>query len=323
MRPHSLAEIRAALRIEAEQASTESLPESADLAAIDRLIDTARRTEPNVAYTWFSPRFMRGVEDHGAQLQYDDSRMLYKALLLRALSARLDERLAGETGAEQEMYFLRNAKRILVQAVTNDYDYYHLGQDRYIKDFGIALGRLDPVGSFLLERNSGIPRSIGVKRGIPQFANFTRCVLRTKGFKPFFQSHLNMQDLAFFNEQGSIACYAVVAKMLERSPAQRGLMRSNWFVDPALEALSPHLQHFADLPLANGAYRFFVKWDDDGQSGALNRSKTRQRAHAAGQYRPAYYMIVWPRKAMCDWLSRNRGALPAVHPDIVTEVQTS
>ena len=226
---------------------------------------------------------------------------LAKFTLLKGGSKLIGSEAYNARSLGVRLFILRNLQRMSAQAAAEPARYYTFANDRFVKDFAIVIGRLAPIGSFLVEGGAGIPRSILLKGGARQCASVLKMWFEVGRLKPFYQSHLNLNDLEFFNREGSELFYLLVAEEMARDACIRGYMRSNWFIDPAVAQMSPHLAHFSQTPLEHGAYRFLVRWDLEGKSGALATSRTRRRRFESGEYVPAYYMMVWPRGRMISW----------------------
>jgi len=200
----------------------------------------------------------------------------------------------------------REIKRILRQTDSLEDSFFDLSNDLFLKDLAIVSHRLIPVGAEFAEGGSGVPRRLIFAAGPSQFFYLLWCItFRCGGFRPFFALHTHLLSLDDFNQEGWEATYHRLAQLLELNPQMKGWLSSSWFLDPALEAISPHLVHLRKVPTDNGGMLLFVGRDPEGTSGALAKSPTRRRLFAEGKYVPAIYMRVWPRRALMDW-SRQR-----------------
>ncbi len=201
----------------------------------------------------------------------------------------------------------RELSRILRQADSVRGAYFAIGNDSFLKDLAIVTHRLIPVGAEFAEGEGGIPRGVALAGGAGQCLRFLRFLLfRSGGRRPFFALHMHRLVLDDFDAEGWKVTYHRLAELLELNPDLKGWLSSSWFLDPALETISPHLAHLREVPLEGGAELFFVSKNPKGDSGALARSPTRQRLFAAGKYVPAIYMRVWLRRDAIAWSRRHR-----------------
>lgn len=200
----------------------------------------------------------------------------------------------------------RELERILFQTESFDDRYFDVGNDEFLKDLAIVTHRLIPVGAEFAEGGSGIPRRILFAAGARQFfRSLWFITFKCRGFKPYFALHAHTLALKDFHPEGWQATYHRLAELLELNPAMKGWLSASWFLDPALETISPHLAHLRKVPVENGGLLMFVRYERDGASGALVKSPTRRRLFAEGRYLPATYMRVWPREAVIDWSRRH------------------
>lgn len=199
----------------------------------------------------------------------------------------------------------REIARILRQMDSAEDDFFDITNDGFLKDLAILSHRLIPIGAEYAQGGAGIPRRLLFSGGPRQFFKALRLVVvRCGGRRPFFALHAHTQALEDFNPEGWVASYHRLADLLALNPKVRGWLSASWFLDPALEAISPHLAHLRRLPMDNGAELLFVCRHPDGKSGALSKSPTRRRLFAEGRYVPATYMRVWPRRAVIAWSRR-------------------
>lgn len=194
----------------------------------------------------------------------------------------------------------RELERILLRA--RGLERCELQDDTFLKDLAILTHRLIPVGAEFVDPHSGVPRSIAWQLPWRERSRFIRLLaFQLRGFRPMFELHAHVLSLQDFNEDGWIATYHRLAELLALNPRFRGWMSASWFLDPALEGISPHLAYLRQFPCRHGASLFKVADDGAGRSGALSRSSTRQRLYQEGRYVPAIYMRVWPRSSVLRW----------------------
>jgi hypothetical protein len=206
----------------------------------------------------------------------------------------------------------RELWRIFRQTDSLEDKFFDIANDAYLKDLAILTHRLIPVGAEFAEGGAGIPRRVLLAGGPTQFFDALRLVLfRSGGLKPFFALHAHTLALDDFNPQGWLATYRRLAELVVMNAQMKGWLSASWFLDPALESVSPHLAYLNRVPLEGGAALLFVCRHRDGSSGALSKSPARRRLFAEGKYVPATYMRVWPRCSLIEWARRRENALDA------------
>jgi hypothetical protein len=112
--------------------------------------------------------------------------------------------------------------------------------------------------------------------------------------------------------------------MLELHPEIKGIWTGSWFNDPAIETVSPRLTYLRKMPQDNGAYAFYSNLAST--SGALSKSKTRQKLYEEKKYIPKSYALIWPRKPLLKWAvsvraSKNPSDLPVSSMDPIPSSQ--
>jgi len=177
---------------------------------------------------------------------------------------------------------------------------YSWDNDLFVKDIAICSGRLIPIGPGLLEI-SGLPRKMIFSAGIRQSIDFIKVWLRLGRRSPLLINHMHLANINQFSPQGWMRAYHRVAELLEENQHIRGLMRSSWFIDPAISIISPHLRYLRHVAQQNGATILYYA-DEGIDSGAFSRSKSRLSLFKQGAYIPKTYYAVWPRKSLCQFL---------------------
>lgn len=209
----------------------------------------------------------------------------------------------------------RDFERILRQIDSFADEAFSLADDRYLKDLAIVSHRLLPVGAEYAEGGQGIPRRLLFSAGLGQFLRGLWLIyIRCGGARPFFALHAHVLALEDFHREGWEATYHRLAELLAANPGMKGWLSASWFLDPAIEDISPRLAHLRRVPTENGGALLYVCDDPEGKSGALSRSPTRRRLFKEGKYRPAIYMRVWPRRAAIAWSSRPAEETERRHP---------
>lgn len=174
-------------------------------------------------------------------------------------------------------------------------------RDTFFKDLGLCRQTLFPVGGGVIaEARSRVRWQQVFSGGLRQFFRFSLLLLFvTRGNQPFFRTHMHGDMRADLTQGARVQSDARLAGMLEHNPEIKGWVAQSWFLDPAIETISPHLAYRRAERQPHGAWLFRVGGDRHGH--ALVRSATRRKLHDQGKYVPTVYMLVWPRKAMIAW----------------------
>jgi hypothetical protein len=93
-------------------------------------------------------------------------------------------------------------------------------------------------------------------------------------------------------------------------PAVRGLLIASWFHSPETFRVSPHLAWTNRTPTEHGAVLTTIGRAAPAD-GFLVGSRERSRLFAAGEFRPATALLIWPRAAFLAWA--------AAHPELADE----
>lgn len=202
----------------------------------------------------------------------------------------------------------RDLERMERQLAEREPEFFRLHNDAFLKDLAILRHQLIPVGAEYAFPKSGVPRSLLFKAGAAQFCKgLWSCAIQSRGFSPFLELHAHILALEDFNPEGWRQTYTRLAELLEANPHFRGVTSSSWFLDPALEVVSPHLAYLREEPEQHGATILFSSWDKKGESGALAKSSTRRHLFETGKYTPAIYTRIWPRKKLISWKNQQLG----------------
>lgn len=179
--------------------------------------------------------------------------------------------------------------------------YYSPDNDLFAKDLAIAGLRLLPCGAEHVELHSGIPRSTALRSGIVQFFSVGATVTLCGGFNPWMESHWDRRLIPEFTPEGYRTFYLRAARLLQMYSKLKGIIGSSWWLDPALERVSPELEYLSAIQLSHGARRFRLGTAHFATADALRLSRPRQEAHSSGQYQPTVYMIAWDRRSLMRW----------------------
>lgn len=199
--------------------------------------------------------------------------------------------------AKFELLYQKQLSRIENQLNNQPDSYFSFAHDPFRKDLAILRHRLIPYGAELATPFSGISRRLLLTGGGGQAAKFLRTLTATRGFSPLLELHMHPHDTAEFTPQGWLDTYENLADFLAVNPSLLGVQSTSWFLDPALEEVSPHLTYLRAVPEGSGA-AFFYAGEDDKYSGAFETSQTRRELFRAGSYRPRLFTRIWPRKKL-------------------------
>ena len=232
----------------------------------------------------------------------------YHRLLLIHLIEGFERRpkLVAIPSSIMELYEME-FKRIVKELGSNPCGFYLFPNQSFCKDLALCRLLFVPIGSQAVEAASGISRGLLLKGGLKQFFKGLKFfLLHTKGFKPFFQIHLDSRKGEDFNASERTHCYFRIAELLRMNPQVKGLFGGSWFYDPKIERISPRLAYLRRYPEAFGATTFYNGSNEQDLTHALTKSPTRRQYYEKGQYLPANYILVWPRQNIINWAEQYR-----------------
>jgi hypothetical protein len=199
-------------------------------------------------------------------------------------------------------------ERIRANALAAPESFFSINNDSLIKDLAVCLGQLLPAGARLIDLHSGLPRRLLFWQGAG-LPSALRVLVTAGGFRPWFETHVDLRDLSQFNEAGLRRMYLRVAALLEVNPQVRGVFGGSWFYDPGLETISPHLAYLQQMPRQHGARLLRTATTAGMTRSALAKSRRRREAYERGLYRPQWYFLVWPRSALLQWARSQQVAI--------------
>ena len=250
------------------------------------------------------PAAARAIHD---EVLRDAGQAAARALLLAALFGAVCNSLSGARLPQLPPRVLNHQLRQFARIVAHDDAFAaecDLASDAYMKELGLARLRLYAGASNLIDPQAGVARSLLWKGGWRQLLQRTLLFARTGGFRPFFEIHAHKFYMEEFNAEGRRECYRCCADLYALHPEILGMYAGSWFYDPAVARLSPHLAYLRDDAVAGGSACLFVAHDAQSLSYSTAKSAKRRAACAAGDYRPASYALVWPRRAQLAWARR-------------------
>ena len=228
-------------------------------------------------------------ENHGDALLDRYHRLVLLEAIGRYPAAALPVQRPASVLRQAEAEF----RRIMRQVMTAREGAFLPGTDLFDKDLAICRGKLLPCGAQLVDICSGIPRAVAFRGSARQFADALWLGVRTGGFRPWLEMHLDPRALGEFSPAGWDRCYRRIADVLAANPRLRGVFGSSWWFDPAVGRLTPEIAYLRDTPCAHGAACLHVCPDPAPVSSAVKFSKVRKARFDSGEYIPTIYLMAW------------------------------
>lgn len=234
----------------------------------------------------------------------DGARIFLLACLLWAVRSSLRSARTERLPARVRAHQLKQFERIAAQD-DSLLPHCRLEGDVFLKELGLATLRLYAGASSVIDPHSGVGRSLLWKAGLHRLPGRLLLFARAGGFRPYFEIHVHKLYQDEFNEQGRNECYRCCADLYALHPEVLGMVAGSWFYDPVVETISPHLAYLRKVPESGGARALFVSYDEQAARNATATSEKRRALHEAGQYRPASWTLVWPKRAQLAWSCRS------------------
>lgn len=263
-----------------------------------------RQMDPITGYRLLPPLYRR--EEHALQCTNPESvyrfnRTIY-ARLLRDFS--LDDAFIRLPESTKALYS-KEVDRLESKVRSSSIHHFQTSNDSFRKDLAILTHRLVPCGAEFFYPYGGIPRSLAIRSGLTGLTRFLAATWALRGLKPLLELHLHSEVLDAFTPEGWLNTYENLADVLGLNPQFLGVQSFSWFLDPALEWISPHLAYLRQVPEQCGAYIFYSSDEPPLASAAVHKSQKRRSLAATGKYQPKIYARVWPRKALLKRLWRH------------------
>jgi hypothetical protein len=260
-----------------------------------------------------------------ARLCTHDPRLLalfHKSALLLLMNDSV-ERLENESLPSNISYLYQKwFERILRDFSKQSDDFYDHRNELFLKDLAVCSLRLIPVGGSWLAEVSRISRRFLVSGGARQFIDASLFALfKSRGFKPFYQIHMDIRYLEGFSPQGRDQCYLGIGELLKLNPNIKGMYAVSWYYDPKLEDISPNLLYLRKEPEQNGARFFKIGTTATDINFATVKSATRRRLYQEGKYLPTSFLLLWPRKELLSWADKQTED-QIIHSGVDHEVDT-
>ena len=165
--------------------------------------------------------------------------------------------------------------------------------DLFAKDMAICRLRLIPMGARLL-KITGFSREPFVSNRSQLLPNLRFLLFMVKAALPLYEMYVHVSNLKNFHPLGWMQWLVRIGQLLELNPHIHGLHGTSWFYDPALRDVSPHLTYLSEIPCQRIAKTFFIK-DDDSESEAVSKSKSRKLLFLNKKYTPKLFLLIWSR----------------------------
>jgi hypothetical protein len=232
----------------------------------------------------------------------------YNKLLLVYLIDQFEDRAKSKNLPESvRVLYYKFFGRTLARLDSSRKAFYLLENSSFRRDLAICRLRLLPCGIELIDEDSGVPRRLVTSGGLRQALRAVGFFLfRTRGFRPFYESHMDGGALRRFSPEEFELCYLRIAELLELNPHVKGFFSSSWWNDPRLAIISPTLAFLHKKPEQNGALNLRGQFDEKSVNDALMFSTKRRQLYEAGEYQPRVYTVVWARKDLIRWARKIR-----------------
>jgi len=291
--------------------------------------------DPYLHYEDFSPVLIHMLHRIKTDYGQEAVALYHKMGLAQLIISKLDN-LDNEkfTPAIRQNY-ISYFERIIKDFSTQPDSYYDINRPLWPlrKDIGVCSGRSIPVGGAwvierrFLARRSMISRSRRHELAQPSQVSISFGALRKPLLRVLWKLRLDQTarrvghsirrlradyDLCYvihtvernirdFRPEKMNLAYQNVAKLLENDSHAWGIFRSSWFLDPALNEISPSMGFLLQVPMNNGA----VLYSGDSCSAEEIRQATflsaeRNRLYAEGTYLPKVYFYFWSRQQIIE-----------------------
>ncbi|MFL5257612.1 MAG: hypothetical protein ACJ8AI_32975 [Rhodopila sp.] len=186
-----------------------------------------------------------------------------------------------------------------------------LDDDAFRQDLSICLLLSFPCVAQVVTETGVIPRRALTSGGLAQALRLGAWLAAT-GLRsgPYLELHTHAPMLDDFNPAGWERCHELAAELLKMRPNCPGIIGSSWFYDPALGGISPRLTYLATIPIRGGAFRVRLGASRQDAALATATSPTRRARVESGEYVPARWLLIWPRRALLAWAAQRPDEMP-------------
>jgi len=165
----------------------------------------------------------------------------------------------------------------------------------------IFVGKFLPLLTYHAEVN-GISRSIFTRMSWLGRLNFFKYVVfRMKGFYPVIEYHMPKTTNKKFTKELLFDDYLVTSEIFKRNQNLKGTFQTNWYIDPQLKEITPHLGELGMLASEYGALVICLGEDVKVIEDSTRKSATRLKLYKDGLYKPKRYARFWSRKDIMEF----------------------
>jgi hypothetical protein len=270
---------------------------------VETYLQAVSRYPAVAAYNHVSPEIYQLERALKERIGASGAALYFQLVLCELIQKNAPAMASGPLPESVKSRFLVNAQRITsaIELESHPAAFYRHGDDKFLKDIGVAALRVLPAGAQKINQTR-LP--LRIVKGLEQLKLGAFVALRLGKQGPIFDMHTDSHDpdlLAEFSEKGWRDFYKTVAQVLEQNPQVIGLFGIGWFFDPAVAVVSPRLSYARELALASGARSFCVGPTDGARESALATSPTRRKLYEEGKYLPQDHLVVWSRKSLIAW----------------------
>jgi len=191
-------------------------------------------------------------------------------------------------------------------AWSDDFVYYPLKDDKYLKSLAICRLHTIPLGAQYIERGN-LSRIFLFLHGIPQFVRGCWYVIRLGGFSPYYKMSTNQLDpelIANFNPAGWEKLLLLAGELMKKERPVKGIIGRSWFFDPQLEIIDQDIVYIRHLFIQAGAVFFYHKAEPQVIKDAIFLSQKRKKLYEEKKYHPRSYLVILPRKKLLHYLEQ-------------------
>jgi hypothetical protein len=237
---------------------------------------------------------------------------LFNRLMLARLLADVERRNTHQIIDSVQPFVLDDFDRILKGLERPRANYYLRDNHLFRRDLAISRLKVFPNGFELYDIGVRLARCEALKSGLSGVRRFIEVfhlqLLRPLG--PFYEPHWDRRYIKYFSEIEYERCNARVADMLLANPEIQGIAVPSWWYDRRLGEVSPEMAFLRAIPAAGGAHFIHLTYHNPYlMTDSLAHSPHRKALYQAGVYKPRSYMMVWPRRQLIAWASRERARL--------------
>ncbi len=152
-----------------------------------------------------------------------------------------------------------------------------------------------------------LPRRVSLRLAWRYRLRYLRLAWRAGLAPAVLEIHLPKLANRRFTEELNAESHLQIARFLRANPAVGGVFNANWFYDPAVARISPHLAFLPRFGASHGALLAVLGPDADAIADATVKGGARRAKWEAGEYRPTRVAQFWPRDAVLAWAAGMAG----------------